>query len=402
MYTRNFYVDKIKAFIRKPVIKVITGMRRVGKSCFLKQIIALLLQEGVERKNILSIDKELLEFDFIRDYMDLDKYIKERFSGVPGFKYLLVDEIQEIRGWEKVVNSLLNEGNTDIYISGSNAHMLSSELATLISGRYIEFPIYTLSFKEYRQFRGEKKKPAPAEFQDYIRFGGLPGLHHFELSEEVVYQYIRSVYDTILLKDIIKRNSIRNVHLLENINKYVFDNIGNIFSAKRVSDYLKSQRLSVGINTVQNYIGYLLATFAAYKVNRYDVKGRRLLEIHEKYFAGDIGMRHAILSYRDADIAGILENIIFLELKRKNYDVYIGKLENKEIDFIAEKKKRRVYIQVCYLLASKETIDREFAPLAAVKDNCPKYVLSMDTILGKDFEGITRMNIVDFLLSDEI
>jgi uncharacterized protein len=376
-------------------------MRRVGKSYFLRQIIGLLHQQNVPGKNILYIDKEQLDFDFIQDYHHLDKYINEQFSNTTGNKYLFVDEIQDIQQWEKTINSLLNKGNIDIYITGSNAHLLSSELATLISGRYIEFPIYTLSFKEFLQFRGEKQKETVNEFQNYIRFGGLPALHHFDLVEDIVYQYLKSVYDTILLKDIIKRNNIRNVHLLENINKYLFDNTGNIFSAKRVSDYLKSQKLNVGMDTVQNYIGYLLSTFAAYKVQRYDIKGKRILEIHEKYFAGDVGIRHALLSYKEAEISGVLENLVFLELKRRNYSVYIGRLGDREIDFIAEKEGKKLYIQVAYLLATAEVTAREFTPLQQIKDNYPKFVLSLDTIWGNDFEGIKRMNLMDFLLSDE-
>ncbi len=401
MYTRNFYLDKVKPFIKKPVIKVITGMRRVGKSFFLKQIIQLLLQQDVAEKNILYIDKERLEFDFLQNYRDLDEYVGERFSDVPGHKYLFVDEVQEIEQWEKTINSLLNRGDIDIYITGSNAHLFSSELATLLSGRYIEFPIYALSFKEFLLFRGDRKKDPSVEFQNYLRFGGLPALHHFELVDDVVYQYVRSVYDTILLKDIIKRNNVRNVPLLENINRYLFDNIGNIFSAKRVSDYFKSQKVKVGVDTVQNYINYFIETFSFYKVQRYDIKGKRILEIYEKYFTGDVGIRHAVLSYRGTEIAGVLENLVFLELKRRNYSVYIGKWEDRKIDFVAEKEDKRIYIQVAYLLASEEVVEREFTPLQQVKDNYPKYVLSMDTLLGSDYEGIKRMNIMDFLLSDE-
>lgn len=400
---RTFYLNKIKPFMDKPLIKVITGMRRVGKSYFIKQIIRHLEQNQVPEKNILYIDKELMEFDFIKTYKHLDEYVKRKLSGVQENKYLLVDEVQEIQQWEKVVNSLLKQGEIDIYITGSNARVMSSELVTLLAGRYVEFPIYTLSFKEFLLFRGDKKKDLAEEFPNYIRFGGLPGLHHFELEEEdVIYQYIYAIYNTILLKDIIQRNNIRNVQLLENINKYIYDNIGKIFSPKRISDFLKSQRLKVGIDTVQNYISYFIDTFAAYKVPRYDVKGKKLFEINEKYFVGDIGMRHAVLSYRESDIAGFLENLVFLELKRRGYQVYIGKIGDKEIDFIAEKKGKRVYIQVTYLLGSRETIEREIAPLKEVKDNYPKYVLSMDTILGDDFEGIKRMNLVDFLLSEEI
>ena len=401
MYTRNFYLDKIKPFMGKPVIKIITGVRRVGKSCFLKQIIQLLKQQQVNEKNILYIDMEQLEFDFIKNYRDLDNYVNRSFSSIPGDKYLFIDEIQEIEQWEKTINSLLNKGSMDIYITGSNAHLFSSELATLVSGRYIEFPIYSLSFKEFLLFRGNQKKDQFQEFQDYLRFGGLPGIHHFEFVEDILYQYLRSIYDTIVLKDIIKRHDIRNVNLLENINKYLLDNIGNTFSAKRISDYLKSQKLSVGVDTVQNYISYFLDTFAAFKIQRYDIKGKRILEFHEKYFLADVGLRHAVLSYRASELPGVLENLVFLELKRKNYTVYIGKLGDNEIDFIAEKKDKKLYIQAAYLLATEEIIKREFTPLQQIRDNYPKYVLSTDTLLGNDYEGIRWMNIMDFLLSDE-
>ena len=401
MYTRNFYLNKIKSFMGKPVIKIITGVRRVGKSCFLKQIIQLLKQQQVNEKNILYIDMEQLEFDFIKNYRDLDNYVNRSFSSIPGDKYLFIDEIQEIEQWEKTINSLLNKGSMDIYITGSNAHLFSSELATLVSGRYIEFPIYSLSFKEFLLFRGNQKKDQSQEFQDYLRFGGLPGIHHFEFVEDILYQYLRSIYDTIVLKDIIKRHDIRNVNLLENINKYLLDNIGNTFSAKRISDYLKSQKLSVGVDTVQNYISYFLDTFAAFKIQRYDIKGKRILEFHEKYFLADVGLRHAVLSYRASELPGVLENLVFLELKRKNYTVYIGKLGDNEIDFIAEKKDKKLYIQVAYLLATEEIIKREFTPLQQIRDNYPKYVISTDTLLGNDYEGIRWMNIMDFLLSDE-
>jgi predicted AAA+ superfamily ATPase len=402
MHIRSLYIERVKPFIKKPVIKIICGMRRVGKSYFLKQIIQLLQQDGVDEKNILYIDKERLEFDFIKNYKDLDLYISGRFSEVKGFKYLFVDEVQEIEEWERTINSLLNQGEIDIYITGSNAHLLSSELATLISGRYVEFPVYALSFKEFLVFRGEQGQDRATEFKNYLRFGGLPAIHHFDLVEEVVYQYIQSIYDTILLKDIVRRNNVRNVNLLEKINSYIFDNIGDIFSAKKISDYLKSQRQRVGVETVQNYIGYFLSTFAAHKVQRYDIKGKRVLELYEKYFVGDIGMRHALLSYKDSEIPGVLENIVFLELKRRNYRVYIGKLGDKEVDFIAEKNGKRVYIQVTYLLASEEIIKREFSPLKQVKDYYPRYVLSMDPLLDGDHQGIKRINIIDFLLSDDI
>lgn len=402
MYKRNLYIDRISPYIGKPVIKVITGMRRVGKSCFLQMIINELRAQKITPKCILYINKELLEYDFIQNYKDLNRYVKDAFSGVKTRKYLFVDEIQEISGWEKAIASYLAEGDFDIYITGSNAHLLSSDIATLIAGRYIEFPVYSLSFKEFLLFRDQKGKSVDEDFSTYLWTGGFPAIHHLDFDEEVIYQYIGSIYNTILLKDVIKRNNVRNVSLLENITHYIFDNIGNIFTAKKVADYLISQKLKVGIETVQNYIAYLTATFAVHKVRRYDIRGRRLLELHEKYYLGDTALRHSLLGYRKGEISGMLENLVFLELKRRGYQVYIGKIDNKEIDFIAEKENRKIYLQVTYLLASPETIEREFLALKMIKDNYPKYVISMDKIFGTDFEGIKRINLVDFLLTDDI
>ncbi|RKX62468.1 MAG: ATPase [Thermodesulfobacteriota bacterium] len=403
MHRRNLYLKKIIPFVNKPVIKVITGMRRVGKSYLLKLIIETLsAQKSNGSDQILYINKESLDYDFIKDYKDMHKYVKSSFKSVEGSKYLLVDEIQEIHNWEKAVSSLFSEGDIDIFLTGSNAHLLSSEIATLISGRFVEFPVYTLSFEEFLLFRGKNKKDMNTEFPIYLKFGGFPAIHHFDFDEEVVYQYISSLYNTILLKDVIKRNNVRNVHLLENITRYVFDNVGNIFSAKKISDYVKSKKMKVGTETIQNYISYILSTFALHKVARYDIKGKRILEIHEKYYLGDIGMRHALLGYKAADISGILENIVYLELKRRGYQIYIGKFGNREIDFIAEKENRKMYIQVTYMLLSPETIEREFSALRSIKDNYPKYVISMDTVFGNDFEGIRRINLIEFLLDPEI
>ena len=402
MYKRNLYIDRIKPYVNKPVIKVITGMRRVGKSYLLRLIIENFKAQKITKDNILYINKESLDYDFIQNYKDLHRYVKEYFKNANGRKYLFVDEIQEIHEWEKAVTSFFSESDFDIYITGSNAHLLSSEIATLISGRYIETPVFALSFEEFLLFRSEKKKDTSTEFSTYLWAGGFPAIHHFDFDQEVVYQYISSLYNTILLKDVIKRNNVRNVHLLENITRYVFENIGNIFSAKKVSDYMKSQKMKVGIETVQNYISYLVSTFALHKVLRYDIKGKRLLELYEKYYLGDVALRHALLGFREIDISGVLENLVFLELKRRGYQVFIGKFENKKIDFIAEKENRKIYIQVAYLLSSREIIEREFSVLKLIKDNYPKYVISMDTIFGSDFEGIQRINLVDFILNPDI
>ncbi|NOY69316.1 MAG: ATP-binding protein [Deltaproteobacteria bacterium] len=402
MYERNLYIDKIRPFINKPVIKVITGMRRVGKSCLIKLIIEMLKQDMEDRNRILYINKESLDFEFISDFKDLNRYVNKFFKGIKGEKYLFVDEIQEIDEWEKAITSLFSKGNIDIYVTGSNAHLLSSEIATLISGRFIEFPVYTLSFAEFLLFRKDKKEDIETEFLNYMKFGGFPAIHYFDLNEEVIYQYVNSLYNTILLKDVVKRNGVRNVYLLEKIIRYIFDNVGNIFSAKKISDFIKSQKIKVSMETVQNYISYLLSAFAIHKTSRYDIRGKRLLELHEKYYIGDSSLKYAMLGYKETAISGMLENIVFLELKRRGYNIHVGKYDNKEIDFIAEKENKKIYIQVAYLLASTETIEREFSTLERIKDNHPKYVISMDKIFGHDSAGIKRLNLIDFLLHNEL
>ena len=400
MYKRDKYISKIRKFINKPIIKVITGMRRVGKSVLLQQISKELHSMGGASASIVYINKESLEYDYIQTYLDLSKYIKEQYKKVKGKKYLLIDEIQNINQWEKAIASFFLE-EIDIYITGSNAQLLSSEIATKLAGRYIEFPVYTLSFKEFLIFRNKRITTNEKEFAYYIKFGGLPVLHKFEFTELEVYQYVQSVYNTILLRDVIQKYNVRNVTLLENIIHFVFDNIGSTFSATKISRYLKSQHLHVGVETVQNYLRYLSDTFVINKIQRYDIKGKKILELHEKYFLGDVGIRHAVLRYREADVSGILENIVYLELKRRGYKVYIGKLQSLEVDFIAEKENKKIYIQIAYLLESEKTQKREFGVLEKIKDNYPKYVLSMDTIFGIDYFGIQRLNIIDFLLDEE-
>lgn len=402
MYRRNFYFNKILPFVDKPVIKVITGMRRVGKSFFLKQIIEeLQTSKKVPAKNILYIDKESLEFDFIQTYKDLNTYVEKGFKGVSGKKYLLIDEIQAIEKWEKVVASIFGEGKVDIFITGSNANLLSSELATLLAGRYVEFTIYPLSFEEFVAFSQKAEMPANALFQLYTRFGGLPGIHPFNFDEASTFQYLNALYSAILLKDVVTRYQVRHITLLDGITKYIFDNVGNIFSAKKVSDYLKSQKQAVGVETVHTYISYLVATFCLHKVERFDIKGKRLLEINEKYYLGDVGLRHALLGYKQENIGGILENIVFLELKRQGYTVYVGKIGDKEIDFIALKPKKQIYIQVAYSLATQEVVEREFSSLISVPDNYPKLVISADPFWEGNSKGVQWCNILDFLMKPQ-
>ncbi len=401
IHSRNIYAERIRPFIGKPVVKILTGMRRAGKSCLLKLLMVDLLErEKVPATNILYIDKESLEFEDIVTYRDLDRIARPLLGKKGGRKYLLIDEVQEIGQWERAVAPLSARADLDIILTGSNAHLFSSELATLLTGRYLEFPVYTLGFTEFLAFHSAAVADRREAFRLYLRYGGLPGLHHFPLRDETALPYSRSVFDSILLKDVVRRHAVRNVPLLESLGRFIMDNIGSVISAKRIADHLKAQRLTVSVETVQHYLGHFCEALLAYRVPRYDLKGRRLLEIHEKYYLGDLGLRHAVLGYREADISGILENVVFLELKRRGYEVCIGKLQNAEVDFVATRVGDKLYIQVAYLLASPATVAREFGPLKAIKDHYPKLVLSLDPAWGSDLDGIRRLDLMEFLLAE--
>ena len=402
MIKRNLYLEEIKKYINKPIIKVITGMRRSGKSMILKLIQEELQNIGIVKENIIYMNFESLIFMDIKDFEALYKHIIEKTSDKKGKIYILLDEIQEVKGWEKAINSFLVDLDVDIYITGSNANLLSSELATYIAGRYVEIKIYPLSFQEYIDFVSENNKENPLSldeyFTQYLNFGGLPGIHIFNYNKEEIYQYLVDVYNSILLRDVIARNNIRDIELLERVVLYIMDNIGNIFSAKSISDFLKNQGRKLSVETIYNYLKALENAFIISKVRRYDIKGKNILETQEKYYLSDLGFRRAKLGYQSNDISGYLENIVFLELLRRKYKVNIGKQGNKEIDFIAKLRDENLYLQVTYLLASPETTEREFSPLKSIKDNYPKMVLSMDNLPESNIEGIKRKRIIDFLL----
>ncbi|WP_278573923.1 ATP-binding protein [Fusobacterium ulcerans] len=405
MIKRETYLNEIKNFMNKPVIKVITGMRRSGKSMILKLISQELLELGVNKNNIIYINFESLMFAELTEFKKLYEYIMEKSKEREGRVYILLDEIQEVKHWEKSINSLMVDLDCDIYITGSNANLLSSELATYIAGRYVEIKIYPLSFKEYIEFakveNPDKILSNDEYFSQYLQFGGLPGIHNFNYDKNNIYQYLSDIYNSVLLKDVIARNNIRDIELLERIVLYIFDNIGNTFSAKNISDFLKSQGRKLSRETVYNYLKALENAYIISKVQRYDIKGKAILETQEKFYLTDLGLRHAKLGYRANDIAGYLENIVYLELLRRKYTVNIGKLQTKEIDFIGTLRDEKLYIQVTYLLASPETMEREFFPLKNIKDNYPKYVLSMDNLESYNIEGIKREKIIDFLLTNE-
>ncbi|MEA2013402.1 MAG: ATP-binding protein [Verrucomicrobiota bacterium] len=396
LINREKYIKQVEGYIDTPIIKIFTGMRRSGKSCLMKLLIEKLKKAKVSKNNIIYINKESLEFDNIKNYVDLNEYILQK-SKDNKKTYLFIDEIQEIEQWEKCITSLFASDKFDIYLTGSNAHLLSSELATLLSGRFVEISVYTLSFQEFLTFRGNNKGLLDDEFQLFLKYGGLPVLHNFKFDDELIYNYIKDVLSTIILKDIVERNQIRNVRLLQDILRFAFDNVGNLFSAKKVSDYLKSQNIKVGIETVQNYLSFFCNAFILHKVSRYDIKGKRFLEFNEKFFLNDIGLHDAILGLNQNNIAGVLENIVYLELLYRGYTVSVGKKGNKEIDFIAEKNKEKIYIQVSYLLASQNTIDREFSALEEINDHNPKLVLSLDKYLNIEKNGIKHQNIIKYL-----
>lgn len=403
MIARKTYIEQLKYFVNKPFIKVITGIRRSGKSSVLLLLREYFLAKGTDTVQVIYINFESFSFSELQNAAKLYEYVKAKI--VKGKKnYLLLDEIQEVEAWEKCVNSFLVDFDVDIYITGSNSHLLSSELATFIAGRYIEIPVFTLSFSEYLQFRTHyfpaKKRDKKAAFGSYLRLGGFPVIHTADYGEETAYKIVQDIYSSVILRDTVQRYKIRDVELLERIVHYAFDNIGNTFSGKNIADYLKSQQRKIDINTVYNYLNALEGAFVLYRVPRYDVKGKEILKTQEKFYLGDISLLYATMGYKDRLISGVLENIVFLELKRRGYNVFVGKLDAREVDFIAEKQGKKIYVQVAYKLESKETIAREFNPLLEIKDQFPKLVVTMDDFWKDSVEGVQHVHIADFLLSE--
>ncbi|MBK9291970.1 MAG: ATP-binding protein [Bacteroidetes bacterium] len=405
MIKRDLYLNQLREFIDKPLIKVITGIRRCGKSAMLLMLKDELMGRGVDDENIIHINFESFNYADLHEADKLYAHIKSKITNRRPY-YVLLDEIQEVKGWERAVDALLVDFHADIYITGSNAHLLSSELATYLAGRYVEIQIYTLSFSEYLRFRGWQKKDDAvalrAEFSKFLRMGGFPVIHIADYSTDSAYRIIYDIYSSAILRDTVQRHNIRDVELLERVVRFVFDNVGNKFSAKNVADYFKSQQRKIDLNTVYNYLNALESAFIIYKVPRYDVKGREILKTFEKYFVGDQSLLYALMGYRDRWISGVLENIVLLELKRRGYRVFVGKADDKEIDFVAEKQERKVYVQVTWKMTEQSTIDREFAPLRNLRDHHPKYVVSMDENWTDNIDGIQHMHIADFLLLDNL
>lgn len=402
MITRELYLKQLLNYIDKPVIKIITGIRRSGKSTMLLLLRDLLLDQGVKEEQILYVNFESLTYADLNTAESLYGYIVS-WIRKDTKNYLLLDEIQEVKDWEKCINSLIVDFQVDIYLTGSNSHLLSSELATFLSGRYVQIPVYTLSFREYLQFHYDYNKKVitgTEAFIRYLRLGGFPVIHIGDFPVEIVYKIVSDIYSSVILRDTVQRYQIRDIELLERVVRFAMDNIGNTFSGKNVADYFKSQQRRIDINTVYNYLTALEGAFVLYRVPRYDVKGKEILKTQEKYYLGDVSILYATMGYKDRQISGVLENLVFLELKRRGYDVYVGKTDTCEIDFVAQKQNKKIYIQVAYRLDSHSTVQREFEPLLSIKDQFPKYVVTMDEFWKESIEGVRHSHFSDFLLSD--
>lgn len=383
-----------------PFVKILTGVRRCGKSTILKMIMEKLRKEkGIPDERIVSCRFDSMEYE--------DMTAKQMFAELKrrlasnGRTYLFLDEMQEIAGWEKVVNSLVSDYDVDIYVTGSNSRMMSSEISTYLTGRYIAFRIYTLSFAEYLTFKSQYTVPddPKAELVNYIRLGGFPAAHLREYSQDEVYTIVRDIYNSTVFSDIVKHSQIRKVDQLERVVKYTFSNVGNTFSAKSISDYLKSENRKIDNETVYSYLEKLEKAYLLHRCSRYDIKGKELLKTQEKFYLADTALRYSVLGFNSDTVAASLENVVYLELCRRGYTVNIGKTPDGEIDFIAERQNEKIYVQVTQELKTEKTQKREYERLLEIHDNYPKYILTTDAFAGGNYEGIHTMHIADFLLN---
>ena len=402
MIKRELYMNRIRPFIGGELIKVMTGIRRSGKSVMLELIKEELAEAGVAPSQMISINFEDMRYSHLQTATALHDEIIKRAEGIEGKAYLFFDEIQEVEGWEKCVNSLRVALDCDIYITGSNAKLLSGELATYIGGRYVEFVIYPFSFAEFLELY---HTIAPSDsiqqcFQKYLLAGGMPYLANLRYEEEPSRQYLTDLFNSVQLKDIVKRNKIRDIDLLERIIAYMTKNVGTVFSASSLAKFFKNEQRTVAAETILNYVRYCCDAYLFYQVKRQDLQGKQILASNEKYYIADHGIREAVFGGNMKDINLILENIVYMELLRRGYVVTVGRAGEKEIDFVCEKRGEKLYVQVTYLLASEDTVKREFGAYDGIQDNFPKYVVSLDEF-DMSRNGIKHRNIRDFLLAEE-
>ncbi|MDL2217798.1 ATP-binding protein [Christensenellaceae bacterium OttesenSCG-928-M15] len=417
MIQRPLYIDRIIPFVDTPFVKILTGVRRCGKSTILKMLMEALQKHGIPDSRILLYNFDSLAYEEIKTAKAFFDEVKQHLSA-DGKTYLFLDEVQEVESWEKVVNSLMTDYDVDIYVTGSNSRMMSSEISTYLTGRYIQFRVFPLSFSEYLTFREassgisfplnfpSETKANPydhihEEFARYLRFGGFPALHLQEYSEDEAYTIVRDIYHSTIFTDIVKRNQIRKVDQLERIVRFVFDNVGQTFSASSISKYLKSENRSIDNETIYSYLSKLESAYIIHRCSRYDLQGKELLKTQEKFYLADTAFRYSVSGYSSDSVAAMLENIVYLELCRRGYTVFVGKLANAEIDFIAAKQENKLYIQVTQQIGSPETEQREYGRLLDIRDNYPKYVLRTDAFAGGNYKGIKTVHVADFLLSKE-
>ena len=399
MKNRDLYLNQLIKFKDKKLIKVITGLRRSGKSTLLSLFENHLITSGVDRNHIIRMNFESFEFDEITNYKELHAYINKRILDPNKRHYILLDEVQKVSSWERVINSFFVDANVDIFITGSNAYLLSSELSTLLSGRYVEIKMQPLSFKEYLEFLDSDKGMSLQEkLNQYLEYGGLPTIVELLDNPDTIGPFLEGIYNTVLMKDVIERNGVRDAALLESILKFIAANIGSIVSTKKISDYLTSSGRKTTSDTIDNYLKMLENAFIIYKANRYDLKGKMFLKTLEKYYIVDIGIRNKLIGLRNTDYGHVLENIVYLELLRRGYEVSIGKIGSLEVDFVASKPNEKIYYQVSATIMDEKTRERELRPLESISDNYPKYILTMDQIVFNDYSGICVINIIDFLL----
>ncbi len=401
MIYRPSYVDKIMAYVDTPFVKILTGVRRCGKSTILKMIMSKLRERGIPESRIVSYCFDSMEYE---DMTAKQMYseLKSRVSP-EGKTYFFLDEMQEIKGWEKVVNSLSSDYDVDLYITGSNSRMMSSEISTYLTGRYVSFRIYTLSFAEYLTFKEQYDAVGDPrqELANYIRLGGFPATHLQNYTQDEVYTIVRDIYNSTIFSDIVRRNQVRKIDQLERVVKYTFNNVGNTFSAKSISDYLKAEHRALDNETVYSYLEKLEKAYLLHRCSRYDLQGKEILKTQEKFYLADTSLRYSVLGYNADSVATSLENVVYLELCRRGYAVNIGKTSDGEIDFVATRQNEKVYVQVTQQIASEKTERREYERLLEIRDNYPKYVLRTDEFAGGNYEGIKTMHVADFLLSDE-
>ena len=398
MIVREHYMNTLKTYRDVPLVKVLAGIRRCGKSTILDMLQENLLQSGIAADHIISMRYTSEDSDDGMTDKDMYNGIKNQMAD-DGRYYLLLDEVQEIDGWEKAVNSLLENANTDIYVTGSNSKLMSSEISTYLTGRYISIPVYTLSFSEYLEFKKSDSRSTMELLNDYLRLGGFPIVALSNFDERSAYQIVEGIYNSVITNDITRRHNIMNFDLFNRVVKYIVENVGKTFSAHAISKFLKSEGRSLSVEAVYNYLNWLEKAFVVYRCQRYDMQGKSVLKTQEKFYLADASLKYCIMGFNPKSIAAMLENVVYFELKRRGYEVYIGKNGTKEIDFVAVRRDERIYVQVCRRLP--EESDREIANLLDIRDHYPKYVVTLDELAAGNVNGVKIVHLADFLLSTE-